>query len=282
VAARLRHPRGDASARTRSHPPAGGFTLVELLIVVAVIAMLVGMLAPSLARARDLARQAVCRGQLHQWGRGFALYAAQNRDVLPHCDGLDRDNGPADRFGWVDVVPPVLDLRPWRDHALFERPGVGTLFQCPAATLSDAGYAYNPRRDGYFSYAMNSCLTLDDNGYRAPGDGGAPMPSFLQTDLIVAPARVVLLFDQLLDPARGYGGHRRLRKAGKHCGSYPKSFAVRHARGGSPAGGAILYCDYSVRWVATVWKDHWPDDMDCPPRDDPDWFPYPAPRAAPG
>ncbi|NQU76450.1 MAG: hypothetical protein HQ546_09080, partial [Planctomycetes bacterium] len=106
--------------------------------------------------------------------------------------------------------------------------------------------------------------------------GGQCMPSFLQTDLIVSASRVVLLFDQLLDPNRGYGGSQQDRSAGKYCGSYPKSFSVRHSKDSSGMGGSILYCDYSVRWVETVWKDEWADDLQCPPRDDPDWFPYPV------
>ena len=257
------------------------FTLVELLIVVAIIGLLVAALAPSLTRARELTRQTLCRTRLAQWGRGFAIYAAQNDNFLPHCDGLDRDNGPADRFGWVDVLPPIFDETPWREHALFNRPGIDTVFQCPSAEVAPSGYGYQPKRDGFFSYAMNACLELDDNAYRAPGDAGVAMPSFLHTDLIVAPGRVALLFDQLLDPARGYGGGRTNRKAGRHCGSYPKSFAVRHNRGPSDTGGFILNCDYSVRWAQTVWKDDWPDDMNCPPRDDADWFPYPPTAGRP-
>jgi len=251
------------------------FTLVELLTVVAIVAVLVTILAPSLTGVKDMTRRVLCQKQLHRWGQAFTVYATFNDGAFPHTDGLDRGNGPADLFGWVDVVPPYLKARPWRDHPLFARPGVGTIFQCPAARLAKGGYSYNPDRDGFFSYAMNSCLELDENCYRAPGDGGKAMPSFLRTSRIVAPARVVLLFDQLLDPARGYGGEAVNRGAGKHCGSYPKDFAVRHKAKGAARGGSILYCDASVRWVETVWKPEWPAGMNCPPRDDPDWFPYP-------
>jgi len=121
---------------------------------------------------------------------------------------------------------------------------------------------------------MNSCLELDANCWRAPGDGGVPMPSFLDTTKVENTARCILLFDQLLDPRKGYGGGTRNRSAGKYCGSYPKAFSARHARGRSALGGSILYCDYHVAWVDTVWKPEWPPDLEVPPRDDPDWFPY--------
>ena len=275
MSARLKRPFDLGRTWTDKPPSRDGFTLVELLIVVAIVALLAGLLVPSLARARDITRQVLCQNRLGQWGRAFDLYAADNRGYYPHTDGLDRANGPADMFGWVDVVPPIIGERPWREHPLFQRPGIDTFFQCPAAGLGGGRYGYNPARDGFFSYAMNSCLELDENCYRAQGDGGKPMPSFLRIRLIVAPSRTILLFDQLLDPAKGYGGRRRNRNAGRYCGAYPRDFAVRHGRGNTDGGGSILYCDYSVRWVETVWKQHWADDMDCPPRDDPDWFPYP-------
>jgi len=254
-----------------------GFTLIELLVVVAVIMTLIAIVAPTLGRAKDHARMVMCQGRLRHWGLAFAAYAAQNDGYYPHIDGRDRDKSIADHyFGWVDVLPPLLGATPWRDHRPYRRPGPESIFQCPAARLSTtARYAYQPRRDGYFSYAMNSCLELDEDCYRAEGDGGVAMPSFLRTDLIVSPHRVILLFDQLLDPQRGYGGRRLDRTAGKYCGSYPKAFSARHGRGDGSLGGSILFCDYHVEFRDTVWKPDWPANMNAPPRSDPDWFPYP-------
>jgi len=252
------------------------FTLIELLVTVAIIALLVSLLAPSLGEARRLAQRTTCAHRLRQWGGVFAVYAAENAGFYPHIDGLDRDKGPPDRFGWVDVLPPLIGLKPWRDHPLWQRPGTETFFQCPAARLApDAAYGYQPRRNGYFSYAMSSCLELDGDCWRAPGDGGVPMPSFLDTALIVRPDRVVQLFDQLLDPAKGYGGAATNLSAGKYCGSYPKAFAARHALRGDVLGGSVLFCDGHVEFRATVWKADWPADLEVPPRSDVDWFPYP-------
>jgi len=250
-------------------------TLTELLVVACAIGVLASMLLPYLGGAWREARLVLCKGQLRRWGLAFQTYASFNDGYWPHCDGLDRDGGPADEFGWIDLLPPLMNERPWREYARGQHPKSDTVFQCPAAELCGGRYRYRPLRDGYFSYAMNSCLELDENCYRAPGDEGKAMPSFLQTERIVEPERVVLLFDQSLDPDRGYGGSRLNPTAGKHCGGYPKDFAVRHPARGARTGGLILYCDYSVRWAETVWKPHWPDDMKCPPRDDPDWFPYP-------
>jgi len=252
------------------------FTLVELLVGIAMIVLLVSILAPAIGASLDQARRVVCQSRLRLWGPLFDMYASANRDTYPHIDGLDRDKGPADRFGWVDVLPPINGDRPWRDYPIWQRPGTDTMFQCPVARLApDEVYGYQPRRNGYFTYAMNSCLELDEDCYRADGDGGAAMPSFLDVTHIVRPEAVVLLFEQLLDPTRGYGGETMLRTAGKYCGSYPKAFSARHPRPGERLGGGLLFCDGHVEFAATVWKDDWPADADVPPRSDTMWFPYP-------
>ncbi|MBN2448680.1 MAG: type II secretion system protein [Phycisphaerae bacterium] len=266
-----------------------GFTLVELLGVIACIALLLAILTPALSAARHASQTVTCGARLQQWGLAFACYANENHGRWPHCDGLDR--GPrelddphitredvADWFGWVDVLPPMIDMQPWRDHPRYARPDKHTFFQCPTASVSTRSgvYSYRPDRDGYFSYAMNSCLELDTNAW-PPADGlGYPMPSFLDTAKIAGPARVMTLFDQLLDPQLGYGGESVCRSAGKHCGGYPRAFSARHARGQSKLGGNILYADGHVAWLATVWKTEWPDDLEVPPRDDVDWYPYPS------
>lgn len=60
-----------------------GFTLIELLVVVAIIALLVSILLPSLARARDQSQRALCASQMHQQALGFSAYSAEHKQVLP-------------------------------------------------------------------------------------------------------------------------------------------------------------------------------------------------------
>jgi len=83
-----------------------------------------------------------------------------------------------------------------------------------------------------------------------------------------------LLFDQLLDPRLGYDGQEKYGNAGKYCGSYPKAFSARHARSGEKIGGSLLYCDTHVEWKPSVWKEDWPADIEVPPRNDYNWYPY--------
>lgn len=68
----------------------GGFTLVELLVVIGIIALLVSILLPSLNRARENAKRVTCASLLRQVGIATRAYAAENKDSLPPLNG---DNG---------------------------------------------------------------------------------------------------------------------------------------------------------------------------------------------
>src|SRR5579859_7941836 len=75
------------------------FTIVEMLVVVAMIAVLVGILLPALNKARDSARRTVCLSNLRQLTQAYLGYAADHdRELLTNhrfgdwvMDGADRD-----------------------------------------------------------------------------------------------------------------------------------------------------------------------------------------------
>ena len=64
---------------TRQH----GFTLIELLVVVAIIALLIGILLPSLSRAREIANRAVCGTHLDDIYTGMYTYSINNDESFP-------------------------------------------------------------------------------------------------------------------------------------------------------------------------------------------------------
>ena len=55
-----------------------GFSLIELLIVIAIIALLVGILLPAVSRIRESGRSTVCLANLQQWGYVYQMYLSAN------------------------------------------------------------------------------------------------------------------------------------------------------------------------------------------------------------
>jgi prepilin-type N-terminal cleavage/methylation domain-containing protein/prepilin-type processing-associated H-X9-DG protein len=78
-----------------------GFSLVELLIVIGIIAALISILMPMLARARRSALQVQCMNNLRQLGIGVYVYTAQWKGALP-WDGYGEGDRPVRPVGYWD------------------------------------------------------------------------------------------------------------------------------------------------------------------------------------
>lgn len=91
---------------------AGGFTLIEVLVVVAIIALLVSILIPALTRAKDQARRAVCAAHLHQILISLHTYASDHKDAGPmrgwftYSVSESRHEG----FGWPGQGKVLVNL----------------------------------------------------------------------------------------------------------------------------------------------------------------------------
>ena len=87
------------------------FTLIELLVVVAIIALLVAILVPSLTGARNLARQAVCAVNTHQIAVATLLYADNNYGYVPPNNKMENNNTSYEysRHPWPYATDARLD-----------------------------------------------------------------------------------------------------------------------------------------------------------------------------
>lgn len=81
-----------------------GFTLIELLVVVAIIALLISILLPSLSLARESARGAACLSNQRQIGLAARMYLDEhNGEMFHHHEGWVLDDGTQ-----LDTLPPTL------------------------------------------------------------------------------------------------------------------------------------------------------------------------------
>jgi prepilin-type N-terminal cleavage/methylation domain-containing protein len=131
-----------------------GFTLVELLVVIAVIAVLAALLLPVLAHAKEKARSTQCLGNLRQWGLAFRLYADDHEDFLPRRGQgimvLAQIDRPED---WFNALPYYFGCKSFQFMATNNTAPAAhsqSLFICPSAE--------NPGGTYFLPYGMNMNL----------------------------------------------------------------------------------------------------------------------------
>jgi prepilin-type N-terminal cleavage/methylation domain-containing protein len=111
-------------------PSNRAFTLVEMLLVVAIIGLLIAILLPSLGNARVAVRETSCRSNMSQIGRGTTAYATDNAGQFP-ANRLTPNPGTNQHYTWRWLV---VKARYVADGDLWVCPG-----PAPFAAVKEAG-----------------------------------------------------------------------------------------------------------------------------------------------
>ncbi|NLY02028.1 MAG: type II secretion system protein [Rhodopirellula sp.] len=206
------------------------FTLIELLVVIAILALLVSILMPSLARARDMAKTVVCATNLKAIGTVLASYTNEYNGSYPAYDFymvyLDDETGKP-----ITAQPFV-----WSRHYLnifSESYGLGReTFYCPVASEgsrfanSDDNWDWSDTRYRIVSYAAFCNIT--------PALIADPLKGNMPTSIETANPWWVLGADIVYEYPLG-------------------TFATPHEDGSVPKGANVLHVDNHVEWKQ--WAD---------------------------
>ena len=241
-----------------------GFTLVELLVVIGIVAVLLALLLPAVARARQSAMRSACMSNLRQIGAGLIAYATDHKGWFPapawRLAPMDED--------WVHWEPQ----RDVRDSRLLryvgDRPEI---LKCPegvperAETLDANGRRYPAYP---FSYSVNVYFTGYSHAKPFRADAGMPVcrlhhipnPSnkilAVEQDITVIDDGALWISDGL---ERAPGSLSVRHDRGREI-TYRQPFLNEYARAGR--GNAVCadgHVEFIERWklAAGWWTNPW-------------------------
>lgn len=213
-----------------------GLTLIEILIVVAIIVLLAGLLVPAIGWVRTKAMQTACSSNLAQLGAATLIYAEIEGGRLPASQNW-RATKPERSSAWFNQLPRLMSERK------INRPG--TIFQCPSFSGAPPGLISNevPK-----SYKMNEDL----DRVRGPGRSYRHKAFFLNR--ISDADQVPLFFDGIASGGKGqwgYGGVDEVDDSRHHGwigmvmadGRLVQTLPTSEVRRGS-----------TIRWISADWK----------------------------
>ncbi len=132
----------DVRVGRSDHSP--GFTLVELLVVISIVAVLIALLLPALGQAKELAQQTKCAANIRGVGLNINIYADSHENVIPPAIATNPSSG--NPFTWAGFLTYEYDFSPW--YLYPQQP----FMRCPSEPRAGT-------TGGALDYAMNKYST---------------------------------------------------------------------------------------------------------------------------
>jgi len=234
-----------AAGRRRRH----GFTLVELLVVIGIIALLVGILMPALSTARSKANTIKCAANLKSMGAAMVMYINESK----HYPGAYGMNNRGETFA---VWPVRLRAMLNNDQGAFYCPARDSDFEWPVtrgqsgamvATAQEEGWGYHAGEKlldnqlGAFSYGYNDWGTGFNGGFTGPnqqrglgGDLWAQYSKEIKASRVKKAAEMIAIADNTPD-----------RNWDMNVDPFNPTEAIGNVHNG---GANILFADGHVQW----------------------------------
>lgn len=139
-----------------------GFTLLELVVVIAIISILAAFLFPLFASTRQRANQSISLNNLKQWGVALNRSLGDNNGLMPSDGQGSTSIKLNDLNAWFNRLPPYIDEKPLSDPFYATnppKPGDRSVWINPAVPKDDGMKYIKPPQQFLFCYAMNYFLS---------------------------------------------------------------------------------------------------------------------------